>query len=84
VTEDAAWENRVADLLKRSPATGGNALVLGWNSGGLARELVRQSSLNIIIVEPDAAIAAKVRTEFSHSGLPGRRVQVRSNCSSRN
>ena len=73
---DAAWKDRVADLLKSAPSAQGHALVLGWNSGGLARELVGQSALNVIVVEPDAALAAKARAEFSAAGLPGSRAQV--------
>ena len=73
---DAIWKDRVADLLKSAPSAQGNALVLGWNSGGLARELVRQFALNVIVVEPDAVLAAKARAEFAAAGLPGSRAQV--------
>ena len=76
VPREDAWKDRVADLLKRSSSTGGYALVLGWNSGGLVRELVRQSPLNVIVVESDASIVTKARDEFMQTGLYGRRLQV--------
>ena len=78
----AEWKDRAANLLKRTSSTSGYALVLGWSSGGLVRELVRQSALNLIVVESDAAIATKVRDEFSDAGLydlatdPGERTNL--------
>lgn len=76
IPTSAEWKDRAADLLKRTPSSGGYALVLGWNSGGLVRELVRQSALNVIVIESDSALAMKVRDEFSNAGLRGSRVQV--------
>ncbi len=50
--------------------------MLGWNSGELAKELVLETLLRVIVVEPDAAIATKVRTELASFGPRAARVHV--------
>ena len=68
------WRARVAQL-KRS-LSGGNALILGWNSGELAKELALQTPLRVIVAEPDAVIVAKARNELRNEGAWARRIHI--------
>ncbi|MFV2069746.1 MAG: LamG-like jellyroll fold domain-containing protein, partial [Pirellulales bacterium] len=54
----------------------GYVLLLGAADGRLAFELARQSDLQIVIVEPDAAKADWLRNLFDRTGLYGVRVTV--------
>ncbi|MFZ5831664.1 MAG: PQQ-binding-like beta-propeller repeat protein [Planctomycetota bacterium] len=70
------WDSFVRDLKPSLAMEGGYALVLGWSSGGLASALDRQTSLAIIVAEPDQAAAARARMELARAGVPAKRVQV--------
>jgi outer membrane protein assembly factor BamB len=70
-----AWPQQAAAMLA-SGATEGFALVLGAGSGRLVHELVGQSELHVIVVEPDAARAEQMRRLFDDAGYYGRRVAV--------
>ncbi|MCE5276598.1 MAG: PQQ-binding-like beta-propeller repeat protein [Planctomycetaceae bacterium] len=67
------WTDRAKALLAAS-ATEGYALVLGAGSGRLVEELVRQSKLHVVVIEPDAAKADAFRRRMSEAGLYGPRV----------
>lgn len=54
----------------------GFAVVLGGTDGRLAYELARNSELDVILVEPDAARVAEIRKHLEQTGLYGTRVSV--------
>jgi outer membrane protein assembly factor BamB len=70
-----AWTQRAGAMLD---ATGreGFALVLGAGSGRLVHELLAQSQLHVLVVEPDAARAEQARRLFDAAGYYGRRMAV--------
>lgn len=70
-----SWAQRVANVLDASEPTG-FALVLGAGSGRLVHELVGQSDLHVVVVEPDAERADQMRRRFDDAGYYGRRVAV--------
>jgi outer membrane protein assembly factor BamB len=70
-----AWRGQVAKLRDALPS-GGNALVLGWNSGELAKELALQSWLRVIVAEPDAGRAEKARADLLNAGAWARRIHI--------
>lgn len=71
-----AWTARATDLLQNSGTHAGYGLALGIGSGRLVHELVRQSPLRMIVLEPDAARASAARAELFERGLYGSRVQI--------
>ncbi|MEO6787453.1 MAG: PQQ-binding-like beta-propeller repeat protein, partial [Chthoniobacteraceae bacterium] len=71
----AEWREQVAKL-KGGLTPGGCGLVLGWNSGELAKELASQTDLHVIVAEPDAAIAAKARVELQNAGTWAKRLHI--------
>ena len=77
--DDAAMR-RVQSAAKRivseSGIRQGYALVLGSAEGRLAYELARQTELQVVVVEPDAAKAQAARHALNAAGLYGIRVSV--------
>jgi outer membrane protein assembly factor BamB len=67
---------RIQEVLQQAPDAQGYCLWLGTRSRGLLRELLRQSSLHVIVIEPDATKIAALRQEFDRAGLYGSRVCV--------
>ena len=63
-------------MLEAVHVSDGYALVLGVGSGRLAEELVRQSQLSVIAVDPDAERVAAMRQHFQQAGLYGTRISV--------
>ncbi len=70
------WTQKTNQLLEVSKAGNGYCLVLGTGSGRLMEELVRQSKLSIIAVEPDKEKVKQLRTKFDAAGVYGSRVIV--------
>ena len=62
--------------LRASLPSAGNALVLGWGMGELAKELALQSTLRVIVVENDAAKAAAARSAVQNLGAWARRLHI--------
>ncbi len=73
---DSAWSDRVAKILAESKTQTGYCLVLGAGSGGLVKELVRQSELQLIVLERDSAACDSLRVDLDRHGLYGTRVTV--------
>jgi len=67
---------RVAHMLKQNQDAEGYCLWLGARDGRLLREALRQSALQIIVVEPDAGKVAALREALDRAGLYGTRVSV--------
>ncbi|MFN7563114.1 MAG: PQQ-binding-like beta-propeller repeat protein [Prosthecobacter sp.] len=75
-----AWRGQVARI--KTGLSGGYALVLGWNSGELAKELALQTKLHVIVAEPDAAVAAQAREAMRHAGRWAERLHILTGTSS--
>jgi WD40 repeat protein len=71
-----AWTARAGEYLKASGVRDGYAVVFGAGDGRLISELVRQSALHVIAVEPDQRRADAVRRRLIAEGLYGRRCAV--------
>ena len=70
------WSDVAGSILDRTDADQGYCLALGQGSGGLVMELLRSSTLHVVVLEPDAKKAAKARREYASRGLYGTRVHV--------
>jgi len=75
-SKDDQWKSKTAQILKLSKAKNGYALVLGAGSGRLIEELVSQSNMSVIAVEPDQSVVAKLRAKFDATGVYGNRVII--------
>jgi hypothetical protein len=73
---DDGWAGKARRILDASGAETGYAVVLGLGTGRLAEELVLQSALHVIVVEPDARKADAFRRRLDEAGLYGERVAV--------
>ncbi|MBN2130044.1 MAG: PQQ-binding-like beta-propeller repeat protein [Sedimentisphaerales bacterium] len=67
---------RAAQILEQSRDAKGYCLWLGARNGRLLREVLRQSALRIIVVEPDPRNVAALREALDRAGLYGPRVCV--------
>jgi outer membrane protein assembly factor BamB len=74
----ASSEDReqVRQILEQIPDARGYCLWLGSGSRGLLTELLRQSSLHVVAIEPNAARGASLRRELDRAGLYGSRAAV--------
>jgi len=63
-------------ILARSAVARGYCLILGATDGSLATELVRQSDLEVVVVESDPARVQVVRRRFEEAGIQGVRASV--------
>ncbi|MBL4886702.1 MAG: hypothetical protein JKY95_19525 [Planctomycetaceae bacterium] len=70
------WKEKTKKLLQHFQVTGGYCLILGAGSGRLIEELVQQSDLSIIAVEPDPKKVEQLRKKFDAAGLYGSRVVI--------
>ena len=73
---DGQWTDTAAEASKQVDAGGGYCLILGLESEGFLRELLRQSRMHVIVVEPDHAKVAASRRSLDRDGLYGQRVAV--------
>ena len=72
-----AWTGRAAEILEHSGVKNAYCLVPGVGSGRLIEEMARQSDLQIIGIDPDAAKVSKLRRRLDAEGLYGTRVELR-------
>ncbi len=70
------WSEKTKTLLDTTKAGRGYCLVLGTGTGRLVEELVRQSELKIIAIDPSASKVHQLRTRFDAAGLLGTRLVV--------
>ncbi len=63
-------------VLERTGQKEGYCLVLGAGSGRLMEELLRQSNLHVMALDPDAEKVEALRRKLDEAGLYGRRVAV--------
>jgi outer membrane protein assembly factor BamB len=73
---DEQWADMAAESLKHADPGGGYCLVLGLESERFLRELLRQSQMHVIVVEPDDAKVAASRRSFDRDGLYGQRIAI--------
>lgn len=69
-----AWVKRARQIVEKTGATRGFALVLGLGSGRLAEELIRDTELHVIVVDPDAAKIDAFRKKADAAGWYGDRT----------
>ncbi|MDA0841094.1 MAG: PQQ-binding-like beta-propeller repeat protein, partial [Planctomycetota bacterium] len=74
--EESPSTASAGQILKQSGASDGYCLVLGLQSGGLVKEILRQSSLKVIAIESDGKKVDDLRAELMSAGLYGHRVDV--------
>ncbi len=67
---------RAARMLEQCHDTAGYCLWLGAGNGRLLREVLRQSALRTIVIEPDPRHVAALREALDRTGLYGPRVAV--------
>ncbi len=73
---DDEWTDKARTILGETKTHGGYCVAWGVGSGRLIQELLRQSDLSIIVIEPDAERAKEFREEMCDAGLYGERVAV--------
>ncbi len=74
VEASANWSERVATLLKQATPGDSYCVAMGIGSGGLISELVRQSDLRIVVVDPDEKRVQELRQRYDAAGLYGTRI----------
>jgi outer membrane protein assembly factor BamB len=74
VAGDKVWADKAAAILKTTGAKSGYCLALGIGSGQLIEEVLRQSDLRVIAIDPDEAKVSALRTRLDAAGLYGTRV----------
>jgi len=73
---DEKAKSEVASILKTTGVGEGYCLVVGGDTEGLVGELLQQSKLRIVVVEPDVKAAHSLRLAIRAAGLGGDRVSV--------
>jgi outer membrane protein assembly factor BamB len=68
IAVNEAWSKQAASILKATQVSQGYCLAWGVGTGGLVRELARQSALRIVILESDASKANAFRERLLTSG----------------
>jgi len=70
------WTAQAGKILRATRVTAGYALVLGLDQGRLVEELLRQSNLSVIAIDPDAKKVAALRKRLLRAGVYGTRAAV--------
>src|SRR5262249_47139387 len=70
------WAERVRGLIERTGAHDGYCVVWGVGSGRLVAELLKQTSLHLIVVDPDIRQVQVLRDHLQEMGVPCERVAV--------
>jgi outer membrane protein assembly factor BamB len=70
------WGERVRGLVERTGVHEGYCIVWGVGSGRLIAELVRQTALNLIVIDPDGRQVQEQREHLQAAGVPCERVTV--------
>jgi hypothetical protein len=71
-----AWCGKAAQILALAGVEEGHALVLGIGTGRLVEELLGQSKLHVVAIDPDAEKVDALRRKLDGAGLYGERVAV--------
>ncbi|HUT45830.1 MAG TPA: PQQ-binding-like beta-propeller repeat protein [Sedimentisphaerales bacterium] len=70
------WADKAKQILEMTDEKDGYCLLPGLGSGGLLYELISQSNLYVIALDPDAEKVAAIRRQLNEAGLYGNRVSV--------
>ena len=70
------WTQTAADILERAGVSEGYCLVLGLGTGRLLQEVLQQSKLRVIAVDPDPAEVNVLRDRLVAAGLYGKRAEA--------
>ncbi|MCK5175642.1 MAG: methyltransferase domain-containing protein, partial [Planctomycetes bacterium] len=70
------WTIKARAILDCADANEGYCLVAGVGTGRLTEELVRQSDMKVIALDPDTAKVDTLRKRWQQMGLTGERVSV--------
>ena len=70
------WAERAREILEMTGEKDGYCLLPGLGSGELLYELINQSNLHIIAIDPDAEKVAGIRRKLDEAGLYGNRASV--------
>jgi outer membrane protein assembly factor BamB len=76
LASDESAKSKAESILKTTSVSEGYCLVAGGATEGLVGELLRQSKLRLVIVEPDAKAAQALRIKLRAAGLGGERANV--------
>jgi len=68
------WKNGTRQILETTGKKDGYCLLLGLGTGELLNELIRQSRLHVIALDPNAGKVAAVRRKLDEAGLYGTRA----------
>lgn len=68
------WSGRVAKILENDNPGNAYCVSLGVGSGGLISELIRQSTMRVVVVDRDPTRIAKLRNDYGQRGLYGTRL----------
>ncbi len=74
LTKNPDWERKAGAILQQAKVEAGYGLSLGIGSGGLIEELLRQSELTFVAIDPDAEKVEDFRRRMDKKGLYGNRV----------
>ncbi len=74
--ESPQWKNEVRQILEMTDERDGYCLLLGIGNGELLEQLVSQSELHIVVLDPDSGKVEAIRRRLDEAGLYGTRVAV--------
>jgi outer membrane protein assembly factor BamB len=74
--QDLATQSRVSQMLKAAPSGDGYAVLWGIGDGRLLYELVRQTRMHVVVVEPNPERVARWRTKLTREDTYGTRVAI--------
>lgn len=69
-----AWTERAREVLQHAPLAEGYCVVWGLGSGRLADEILSQSKLRVVAIDPDPAKVTALRERHRRTGLYGERI----------
>ncbi len=70
------WKDKVGQILEMTDQREGYCLLLGLGNGELLEQLISQSELNIVALDPDSEKVEAIRRRLDEAGLYGNRVAV--------
>lgn len=68
------WTSRVSALLAQADPRDSYCLAMGIGSGGLISELIRQSEMRVIVIDPDVSRVETLRQQYDRVGVYGTRI----------
>ncbi len=75
-SRDGKLTGQGESVLHQSPSKGGYAVLSGQGSRKFLKELLHQSDMHIIVLDPDEYAVDKLRRRFDNEGIYGKKVTV--------